>query len=165
MADSVVYFVEHGNLIKIGYSGNLAARLSTIPGRLVNFIPGSISDEARHHALFAALRDGGEWFRNEPPLSDYLASLPPCGPVPPRSPSVPGAGAPKRQVKPGAEEALQRVVQHHEAMRHAEEQRNAEATERAQAIKDALALGLTLSGIGKRLGVSSQRVAQMKEAK
>ncbi len=72
-------------------------------------------------------------------------------------------GAPKRQAQPGAEEALQRVVAHHEAMRTAEDQRKEEAAKRAAAIEDALTLGLTLAGIGERLGVSVQRVAQMKK--
>lgn len=79
---SYVYFIERDGLVKIGYSGNLGQRINQICGTLINFVPGGSAEELRYHKRFADLRVRGEWFRNDPPLTNFLASLPAC-PEPP----------------------------------------------------------------------------------
>lgn len=80
--ESVVYFVKHEGLVKIGYTADLAVRLRSLPGELIAFLPGGRADEASFHRRFHPLRMHGEWFRNEPPLSTLLGFLPRCAAPP-----------------------------------------------------------------------------------
>lgn len=79
-----VYFIQHGEggEIKIGTTcGNPYARMSTLQTgtplelRLLVSIPGGVAEEVAVHERFAALRVRGEWFRPEPALLEFIASL------------------------------------------------------------------------------------------
>ena len=77
----VVYFIEGGGLIKIGYSATLTARLaelcylSPVPLTLLCTMPGNRSVEQQLHQRFAHLRDHGEWFRSDEALLEVIESL------------------------------------------------------------------------------------------
>jgi hypothetical protein len=68
--DGFVYFIEAigVGVIKIGYSGNVAERLSNldiaspVPLVLMCAAPGSVRDERALHAFFHEHRIRGEWF-------------------------------------------------------------------------------------------------------
>ena len=85
-ARPVVYFVQSGDKhgpIKIGYADNGRSRVSALQTgnpdtlKVLAFIEStSPSMETELHARFAGLRLRGEWFRPEPELLDYIASLP-----------------------------------------------------------------------------------------
>lgn len=75
--EEVVYFLLLGNRVKIGYTGSLSRRLSdlSLPRSSVKLtLAGGRALEQKLHAAFAFLRESpqSEWFRMEPPLSDYL---------------------------------------------------------------------------------------------
>lgn len=75
---SVVYFIEHGDLIKIGRSSNLKNRMQalSIPATcLLATTPGGPSLESELHLRFAAGRVHGEWFSKTPDLMTYIADL------------------------------------------------------------------------------------------
>jgi hypothetical protein len=63
-----VYFLQLGNLVKIGVSRNPLKRIQTLasagPGRLKRavIVVGSRADEKRLHDRFRAYRTSGEWF-------------------------------------------------------------------------------------------------------
>lgn len=68
-----VYFVRLGDRIKIGYSENVARRLTVIPHEeVLGVVPGTREDEQGWHQLLADYRTVGEWFRAEP---DVLAAV------------------------------------------------------------------------------------------
>lgn len=79
----LVYFVcaEGGDRIKIGKTRDLTRRLLSLrahsPTPLVVLAtePGGLQREAELHAKFAPMRLHGEWFRAEPELLDYIATL------------------------------------------------------------------------------------------
>lgn len=75
----VVYFVQNGSLVKIGWSTNLRARLSALCLRrmaVLLAVAGDNALEAALHRTFWGLRqEGTEWFRYEQPLSDYIQEL------------------------------------------------------------------------------------------
>lgn len=68
--ETVIYFIqsEHGGHVKIGRADDLAKRLQGLatgrPDKLIllGAVPGTLADERRVHAAFAAHRDKGEWF-------------------------------------------------------------------------------------------------------
>lgn len=76
-----LYFLRHGNLIKIGFSSNLGARvqsiISSIPGKVdfLGHMPGDRDVEAHFHSRFAAHRFSGEWFQACPELEATIAAL------------------------------------------------------------------------------------------
>lgn len=77
---AVVYYVQVGDLCKIGTTTNLKRRLVGYPPnrKLLATEPGSYEVEARRHAQFAALLDcGKEWFRLEAPLAAHIQQLRP----------------------------------------------------------------------------------------
>src|SRR5438876_654439 len=73
-AGEVVYFVRGGDAVKIGRTGNLAARLkalataSAVPLELLAAVPGGRPEEARLHRRWRHLRLRGEWFRADEAL-------------------------------------------------------------------------------------------------
>lgn len=72
----LVYYFRIGNRCKIGYSSNLAARLTTLnPEELLATEPGTYALEQLRHSEFSQLRTHGEWFRLEPPLTEHIAAL------------------------------------------------------------------------------------------
>lgn len=76
-----VYFLDDGEAIKIGFTDNLAGRLSNLraatarPLTPVAIIAGPRDDEKKFHQKFAHLRLRGEWFRREPELLDFIESV------------------------------------------------------------------------------------------
>lgn len=73
---SVVYYMRIGNRVKIGYTTNLASRLSTInPEELLVVEPGNRLKEIERHRQFSHLRVHGEWFRLEGSLAIHIAGL------------------------------------------------------------------------------------------
>jgi hypothetical protein len=77
-----VYFIRSGNLVKIGFSADVASRLTNIRvgcamgARLVAAIPGTEDTETYFHKLFEGNKEHGEWFRIEGLLADVLKRLP-----------------------------------------------------------------------------------------
>ncbi len=73
-AGELVYFVRAGDAIKIGRTGNLAARLralataSAVPLELLAAVPGGAAQEARLHRRWRHLHIRGEWFRADEEL-------------------------------------------------------------------------------------------------
>lgn len=75
---SVVYYLQVGDHIKIGYSANLARRLKTYPlnRRLLATEPGGEAEESHRLAEFAEFRDmGREWFRPGDRLVGHINRL------------------------------------------------------------------------------------------
>lgn len=76
-----VYFAQAGGRIKIGWSRNVAARITQLqtgnaePVQLVATTPGARSRERQLHDQFAAARVSGEWFEATPELIAYIADL------------------------------------------------------------------------------------------
>jgi Meiotically up-regulated gene 113 len=74
MAGELVYFVRAGDAVKIGRTGNLAARLkalatgSAVALELLAAVPGGARLEARLHRRWRHLRLRGEWFRADEEL-------------------------------------------------------------------------------------------------
>lgn len=72
---SVVYFIQRGDRIKIGYSTNLTTRLRALKGdRVLLALPGSRAHESALHELFKAHRIEGEWFRPDAEIMEFIAS-------------------------------------------------------------------------------------------
>lgn len=73
-----VYFIASGDRVKIGFTVNVGKRLahmqigSAEPLTLLQSIPGSWADERSFHARFDHYRIGGEWFRLEGELAEFL---------------------------------------------------------------------------------------------
>lgn len=82
---SYVYFIHAEALgaIKIGVAADPWSRLSKIrsdcpcPVALLAVEPGDPARETELHNRFSALRQGGEWFRADDLLLDYIAGLAP----------------------------------------------------------------------------------------
>lgn len=72
-----IYVLRYGNLVKIGFSGNLASRvrsiIASIPGDVtfVGHMPGDAALEQHLHHRFEADRFSGEWFA----LSDRVQAF------------------------------------------------------------------------------------------
>lgn len=71
-----IYFVQLGDVIKIGTSSNVPGRLLAIPGRLVGLMSGGLQRERYLHEDFRHLREVGEWFRADDDLVRFIAKLP-----------------------------------------------------------------------------------------
>lgn len=75
----VVYFVQNGSLVKIGWSTNLGGRLSALCLRRATVlltVAGDNALEAALHRMFRDLRQGEtEWFRYGQPLAEYVQKL------------------------------------------------------------------------------------------
>ena len=79
-----VYFAqrEDGGPIKIGFSRTPTSRAANLGWEheakivLLRAVPGTMRDEKRTHALFAPLRQHGEWFQRDVALLDFITALP-----------------------------------------------------------------------------------------
>lgn len=74
----VIYYVQFGDLIKIGTTTNLSQRLSALgPVLLLVTEPGSYELESLRHQQFAACRTSkrGEWFKPSPDLLSHIEML------------------------------------------------------------------------------------------
>lgn len=79
-ARGYVYYIRNAEMIKIGFSKNPWARLSSLrtsapDAELVALEAGSIELEARRHLDFAHLRQKREWFRREADLAHHIQLL------------------------------------------------------------------------------------------
>lgn len=74
----VVYYLQIGPHLKIGYTGNLKQRLRDYPitRRLLAYEPGGEQLEAERHREFGEYLDvGNEWFKPGPKLIDHVNRL------------------------------------------------------------------------------------------
>jgi hypothetical protein len=75
-AGGLIYFIRLGNRVKIGFTTNLAHRLSVLPHEeVLGTVPGTMKDEKRCHLAFAHLRVHGEWFRSDDDLLAFIADV------------------------------------------------------------------------------------------
>ncbi len=78
MSESVVYFVQAGNYIKIGTTTNLRARLAALqngspfPISLLHTIPGDTEKEKAFQRQFHKSRIRGEWYEVTPELRQFI---------------------------------------------------------------------------------------------
>lgn len=77
---SLVYFATRGDphagdLVKIGRTVNLAARMKALDTTALATMPGGPSEEAELHRRFADHRVRGEWFTPAPPILEFIAAL------------------------------------------------------------------------------------------
>ena len=74
----VVYFIEGGDFIKIGFTRSPAARSkhlmtdSPYEPKVLHLEPGTYKTEKLFHRQFAHLRIRGEWFRKAPEILEYI---------------------------------------------------------------------------------------------
>lgn len=77
--NSGVYFIRAGQMVKIGVSVNVAARLrdhqisSSEPLYLMLVMPGNAAKERELHARFKSKRVHGEWFKIDDEIAAYVA--------------------------------------------------------------------------------------------
>ena len=74
----VVYYLQVGDAIKIGYTGNLPKRLRAYPpnAKLLAYEPGGPALEAQRHQQFAGdLTAGKEWFTPSDRLLSHIAEI------------------------------------------------------------------------------------------
>lgn len=78
---SYVYFIDAGDLVKIGTTKDISKRLYTLqtgsPVRLtmIGFIAGTEKDEKELHARFSSYRSHGEWFNKSADLINYIKDV------------------------------------------------------------------------------------------
>ena len=73
----MVYFIQFGDRIKIGYTTDLDQRMNALPhDKILALIAGTMTDERRCHEKFAHLRLTGEWFSAGPDLLKFIDKLP-----------------------------------------------------------------------------------------
>jgi len=76
--EGYVYFLDGGEMIKIGFTRSLETRMKKMKTDVpsgVTFLhmePGTFKSEKIVHRHFAELRVRGEWFRKSPELLDYI---------------------------------------------------------------------------------------------
>lgn len=72
----VVYYLRFGDRIKIGYSSNLATRLTVIPhDEVLATEPGTRETEQQRHRQFSDLRLTGEWFSMGAELIGHIETI------------------------------------------------------------------------------------------
>ena len=70
---TVVYFARFGDLIKIGYTSSMPARMAAIsPDEVLLTLPGGRPEERALHEIFKRHRVRGEWFRSCPDILDFI---------------------------------------------------------------------------------------------
>lgn len=77
-ARSVVYYIRSGDLVKIGVTTDLTARLKAlnVPDLVVlGTEPGDVRLERQRHAEFATERVRGEWFALSPRILDHIRTV------------------------------------------------------------------------------------------
>lgn len=74
--ETLIYYFQLGDLVKIGISRNLTARVDALnPQAILAIERGTFADEVARHKQFASLHVHGEWFRNEDPLTAYVDAV------------------------------------------------------------------------------------------
>jgi len=78
---SYVYFIDAGNLIKIGVTKDVGKRLaalktgSPVQLAILGFIPGTKQKEKELHHRFSSYRTHGEWFEKNDDLINYIKEV------------------------------------------------------------------------------------------
>lgn len=80
LGKSEVYFIrsEQADMIKIGYTTDIAQRLNNLQTaspfslKLLISVPGTLEDERNLHKLFDSCRGHGEWFAPHPELLEFI---------------------------------------------------------------------------------------------
>lgn len=76
--DTCVYFIKSGDLIKIGYTGDIEERKRNLQVNnptiveVLKTIPGGYQEEQLLHKKFAHLNKTGEWFYATQELLDFI---------------------------------------------------------------------------------------------
>ena len=76
---AVVYFIQAGEFVKIGFSVNPESRIDELKTgcpfelKLLTTVPGGKKMEKELHQIFAAHRQHGEWFTFHQDIKDYIA--------------------------------------------------------------------------------------------
>lgn len=79
--DTCVYFIKSGDLIKIGYTGDLEERKRTLQVNnptvveVLKTMPGGYLEEQRLHQKFDHLNKQGEWFYSTQELLDFINTI------------------------------------------------------------------------------------------
>lgn len=74
--EPVVYYMNLGDLVKIGTTTNIHYRMSSIsPQGLLAVERGGYAVERARHRAFECCRVHGEWFRNQDPLTAYIDAV------------------------------------------------------------------------------------------
>jgi hypothetical protein len=74
----LIYFIQAGPFVKIGYTGNIKARQNELrvgcpyEQKLLRTIPGGLKMEAMIHSMAARYHFRGEWFRYEGELKKWV---------------------------------------------------------------------------------------------
>jgi hypothetical protein len=72
--EPLVYYMQLGQLIKIGTTTNILLRVSSLnPERVMAVEAGDRTKEAKRHREFALARRHGEWFDPTPELLDHIS--------------------------------------------------------------------------------------------
>lgn len=73
--EPVIYYFGLGDLVKIGITRHLPSRADALNPQFIYALErGTFADEKARHELFHQLNVHGEWFRNEDPLTAYIAA-------------------------------------------------------------------------------------------
>jgi len=78
---NVVYFIERGDYIKIGFASSLRHRVSALnigtphPLVVLATVSGDMSTEKRLHQRFGIAHHKGEWFRKTPELLAFIDEI------------------------------------------------------------------------------------------
>jgi hypothetical protein len=73
VAESLVYYIQRGGLIKIGTTRSPASRFSGLrPDAILAIEPGARPQEVQRHHQFAHLHVGGEYFHDAPELREHI---------------------------------------------------------------------------------------------
>jgi len=75
-SDSIVYYIRHGDTIKIGTTKMPARRFGDLmPDEILAFEPGAGRQEKLRHRQFRHLRRRGEYFRIAPELLEHIRQI------------------------------------------------------------------------------------------
>lgn len=102
----VVYYLRRNGLIKIGWTGNIKARMRALrPDELLAAEPGCMHIETGRHHQFGEHRlpntgDGDEWFQPAPELLDHIEQMASLYP----KPALPQMAPPRLDAPQGPEE-------------------------------------------------------------
>lgn len=79
MIVGTIYFIQRGNMVKIGFAANVKKRIRQLqtaspePIALIAVLEAAPAVEKHLHHRFRKLRVRGEWFRLEKPILDFIA--------------------------------------------------------------------------------------------